>query len=270
MNEVHMSLIRVDEQLLEYYKRSLAACLPEIQSSHRMEAMAAGIGFLTYASLTSARNDAGGVAYANAFSEEAFAARLTKLGYSQIAASSGTLQDMFDYRAFVARQNGYAYETVLALARTAGYADNVSTIFAEVLCSQPLSDRESSVLDAPTVHSILGSVPRFDAPPDRLTVARQRMLEEDPYCHNPGAAFAMITIPEWSIKVGSVHSEQWMMAGVVAEIGARHDGDEVQVHVRLLGQGLRLLRMAQEGLSSEKSVAVDLGTVAPHRAARPR
>ena len=242
-----MSPIRIDEQLLEFYKLSLGSFFPSVKSSHRMEALAAGFGHGPYASLTAARKASSGELAVPGFSRDLFAERLSQLGYMDVEVPADVIESLFSYRTFVAQKNGFSIKTVHALASASGCADNQATIFAEMLCSQPLIEEQHTILSEERVRFILGVVPRFRAPPlEELNMMERALLPRDPYRNNPGATVAMLRIWNWKVRLGE--PEKWFLnTPIVHEVHAAKQGCEVSF--RLSRDGLRVLRMTEESLS---------------------
>lgn len=239
-----MSPIHLDEQLLTFYKRSLATILPTVQSSHRMQALAFGLGYLKYASLTAARNESRGGLVLPAFSIDAFASRIAELGYPYLVVPRDAVLNLLSYRTFVAQKNGFSFEAVRTMAAKSGYSENVSTIFAEMLCSQPLSDNKHNVLSGEQVRSILRVVPPFPAPPlHELGEMERETLAREPYRTNSGAALAMLSLNKWVVHL-DLCPQRSFAAPVVWEV--RTSRSAVEVSFFLAEHGRRLLQMAQE------------------------
>jgi predicted DNA-binding ArsR family transcriptional regulator len=116
-----MQTILLDQSQITHYKLELAKHLPEVKSSHRTEAIAAGFGFGTYASLVAAMAHAPNKDVAAEFSESMFFDRLKDLKYEGAEKKSLAVQQVFSLYAHIERKNGFGRQAILDLVVAAGY-----------------------------------------------------------------------------------------------------------------------------------------------------
>lgn len=76
-----MALLLLVPDNIEYVKSSIRDSFPQVRASHRAEALAAALGFRTYASLLASMGSAGETACARSVELARFSARTHELGY---------------------------------------------------------------------------------------------------------------------------------------------------------------------------------------------
>lgn len=117
-----MQTILLDQSQISQYKLDLAKHLPEVKSSHRTEALAAGFGFSTYASLITALSQAPTNEVERLFSDAMFFGRLKALKYEGIEKYREAVQQVFSVRAHIERKNRFGSQAIIDLVAAAGYS----------------------------------------------------------------------------------------------------------------------------------------------------
>lgn len=156
-----MQTILLDQSQIAQYKLDLAKQLPEIKSSHRAEALAAGFGFGTYASLGAALTHAPSKEFAAEFSESKFFDRLKAFQYEGVEQKNPAIQKVFSLRSHIERKNRFGSHAIADLVAAAGYTAKQHDFLEAALLFQVIAENggvnKSSIADVAKRMSFSGS-----------------------------------------------------------------------------------------------------------------